>query len=1509
MKTMKKNSSAGFPRRARYTRRGNVLVLASGILVLLVIVASSYLARTNSERTTALAQRASNLRDDRVSVLAERIGKEISDALFVRPVQPVAAAFLANGNINPAYPRLPINPTAVRYGVERATDGGANVFYHGAPYQVIPWTNWPDTMNGGVGRADDLRGGPGTNDTRWLRSTEPQRIFQPGSSRFRYNDQVSGLWDTNFLDLTSNNAPAGGLGDVELYTHWVHMSNILRPGNGWMVAGDISNIVFPDGTGNETVITNFGIPFEQWLPDVLPANYDITLGLSFISNQDLAGDFMLRWGDWFGFNGLGAYETLLNNAPPANFYWLGNLDGDNIWGEAGERPEDEFIAGTRRHLVSRVLADADGDGRTDSFWYLSPTTVEGGYRQVVAISIVDNSGLLNINSAGQFARGNPNTLGVSSGTAGHTPADLALHEMPLFGGELYTGSSFLTAIENFETSFPSGLSSIDVNGPYGALRAEFFDVNAPGTFGRSQFNEFLQEYGILNDSQLANPYQRLDKARRAHPLNPRGDVFDVSNSGAGVIAYSYAPFGLADELELRSFLGHNDNWTLSRFEKSLNAQVLDLTGSQFMRASISRGETSELLDPLRIVGFGNGFQYDELLHDRRRMLTTYSGARNDLVPPWLRWEMRAVTTPQPTDWAFPSFGGDTVAENRFLTQSRTKLDLREYRDPNAGALPLGLFWMEQRLPWALMLGLTSREPNNSVDQGFYFDTDGAPAADDFARTQRLSAAFAANILAFRDADNTYRTLDNRADFVPTPLLGGQSGTSGVLGTIDDTVRYMGMEQQPFLVEAFYGHLYEANFQVPPGYNNSGNNVVYDQPGHPATAEYDQIIVVQIANPYDRPIDLTVMGVSVGVFGHFAALDGVIQPGAAKNFYFVNDEVQAEWIDALNLNDNPEFDPAAVIPFTMPPDRDDFDNGSNANALELFRTVLDVNNQPVPVLIDRMDILADDDLMVPPAQQNDFEFGDAVNDLETNKPTPFPVSIPLPNQGLDWPGRDIGSDSHWIQWVRASRDWREAPPDVPNGDIGMTIDPEPSRRSPRYIFASRTVEPGPTDGKSYLAGSDLPDEWLEIPEDPADPTDIAKPTKFSSRWKDVGMTEPEVDTDFALQMLQKDADFEQIGELLHVWLFGHQLKFLTASDNLDTAGNDRGTVITFSEFMTVPTLVGKNGSTKNYRVNRLRLVPEEFDDEANTRTTELGTVVGGLDLSGNVVNQTMPELPAGVRIFDLFVLDGFGQNPVDFDNSGTIELDEQEAQRFGNARGYSGELLHGLINVNTAPREVLRTLPQWRSLVHRTDNTIRGTRVPEALELYRDKRRRALNDMTFPTYSERGIGGGTEEYIEDMRSEPGFASPAEVNLLTLEASLAGSERDLAYNESFTIDYGRKNPFRDSSGTLVSMVDLSTDVQHVPDAMGNFASFDMVAEDSEEAALLYAGASNLITSTSDVFTVYMQVRTFRRNPITGEWNALDPDHIIDDSRYVMVVDRSNVNRPDQQPRILFFEKVSE
>ena len=84
-------------------------------------------------------------------------------------------------------------------------------------------------------------------------------------------------------------------------------------------------------------------------------------------------------------------------------------------------------------------------------------------------------------------------------------------------------------------------------------------------------------------------------------------------------------------------------------------------------------------------------------------------------------------------------------------------------------------------------------------------------------------------------------------------------------------------------------------------------------------------------------------------------------------------------------------------------------------------------------------------------------------------------------------------------------------------------------------------------------------------------------------------------------------------------------------------------------------------------------------------------------------------------------------------------------------------------------------------------------------------------------------------------------------------------------------------------------------------------DQTSGDAIEQTQLLKGISNIATVRSDVFTVWVRIRTIRQDPLTGRWPGMDPEYILDDSRYMMTIDRSSVDRPGEAPRILSFVKV--
>ena len=152
---------------------------------------------------------------------------------------------------------------------------------------------------------------------------------------------------------------------------------------------------------------------------------------------------------------------------------------------------------------------------------------------------------------------------------------------------------------------------------------------------------------------------------------------------------------------------------------------------------------------------------------------------------------------------------------------------------------------------------------------------------------------------------------------------------------------------------------------------------------------------------------------------------------------------------------------------------------------------------------------------------------------------------------------------------------------------------------------------------------------------------------------------------------------------------------------------------------------------------------------------------------------------------------------------------------------------------------------------------------------------------------------------------GVSPIADMDLRTGEKMRTDAWRiGFGYEDPFGYVYYGRGPLRSAR--------ISTDLQDIYDyGTGYRDQPDETAGDIEEYNLLFNGASNLVTTRSDIFTVYFKIRSFRQNPAgpTGVpvWNATDPEYIVDESRWVMQVDRSEVNRPTDKPKILFLEKL--
>ena len=641
--------------RCRRARRGNTIVLVTAILVLLVIIATAFVGRTRAVRQISAAQQSSAGRDGRGESVAVDVANEIAGALFAKPVDanPATGAindpyFKIDNSVDPpitvassSWPRLEPAPDAERYSIDRdAFDafGGANTFpgdgipdfgYNAAPFEVKAWTNWPDFFGfdgpwpfgpgSPNGRVADLNGNPigdsnphgnpGFGDTRWLRSTEPERVG---------------------VDQNGDGIP-----DLFTFSHWSHLSWLPTANNGWRVVADISNVVL--GTVDhmhETAPPDFSaatrfsgslalaIPYEQWLPGVIPAP---------IAN---VADFENRRNAWFG-----PFNSPLNYA---NAYVDPSLVLPNFLRlkDLGP-PTDEFRPGTARNVVSRTFTDTDGDGFTDSFWFVAPVGVDRSVRTLVGVSIVDNSALLNANVATKFS---------FDSTAGHTPADLAL----------------VTSVgEDREEQFGTTVGFLD--GPINQMRAAepipspywigggivfgvgtMFDPDRYGDLGTRPLS-FLAATGLrsanggvdrgapnlgypLVDPELPEAPSADEPVYRGIFESPRERLayFKISGLDSEQPLFGLTPFDAADEFELRAYHGNNAPYTLSRFEQAVSLYSPGVQGDtannfQFLRSSPMREENDEYLDQL---------DARQLLVDNRRKLTMFNGARNETAPPW-----------------------------------------------------------------------------------------------------------------------------------------------------------------------------------------------------------------------------------------------------------------------------------------------------------------------------------------------------------------------------------------------------------------------------------------------------------------------------------------------------------------------------------------------------------------------------------------------------------------------------------------------------------------------------------------------------------------------------------------------------------------------------------------------------------------------------------------------------------------------------------------------------------
>lgn len=257
-------------------------------------------------------------------------------------------------------------------------------------------------------------------------------------------------------------------------------------------------------------------------------------------------------------------------------------------------------------------------------------------------------------------------------------------------------------------------------------------------------------------------------------------------------------------------------------------------------------------------------------------------------------------------------------------------------------------------------------------------------------------------------------------------------------------------------------------------------------------------------------------------------------------------------------------------------------------------------------------------------------------------------------------------------------------------------------------------------------------------------------------------------------------------------------------------------------------------------------------------------------------------------------------------------------------GSLAEPVLGVVNINTAPLSVLRMLPmlspslaidpgtgnpEWwdaagtDGLFDALGSGLELVDIAAAVQAYRDKimvphRTDVLaelldyvdldtSDNQVPPDDPINFNGRSViAAVDAIREQPGFASLGEV-LAVVNASTASSMDTLA-TDTMSVDH---------VGVELTLVENGTGAGGAPDGLVN---------DYDEQLVIANALINNISVRSDIFCAWFVVHGYQRSDVEG----LDRDEPLLPSiarRYVMIVDRSNVTRSGEKPRILLFEEV--
>ncbi|MCC6908806.1 MAG: hypothetical protein IT430_12755 [Phycisphaerales bacterium] len=1197
--------------------------------------------------------------------------------------------------------------------------------------------------------------------------------------------------------------------------------------------------------------SQFNVLADPWLADLEPVDSDgdgIWDIWRHISNVHPQGRFVSLAGFFSGARGLGNnsgfYADLYIGGSNANPYRLDTYTNANR-----ADPFDYSVQMGRQFLgeaddsivtwADRMLgADTDGDGRIDARWTELPDVwgLPKEMRIFGAFRIVDASAMLNLNANFELGASSPDEF-TDAVSLGRTPADVDLYTLLFDAFQDWGGP-------NNDDAFINGAMS-----------------------GRPGFKKHLFDTGIQSGILGTQPYAPLKRSTREqreafwtsyarNPYRPGG---------------SFSPYGVADEMELRTFMfGINDRAT-SRLEQTFDGLNFDPADFRTWHSPLrNRFVSTERVDLYRGTP-----DLATLQDDARHLLTTYNGSRP--VRPWNR------------GYAESDSPSSAINLNALLESNSVS---------TAQSLTGAFMWA--LAPYAVDVGMRDGSgndsgynlfnspvvwtPTNPNEQLHYGDGDAGYA---FYK----SALLALNAIDSYDEDSapTIRTLVMDRDYsiqgtdrqgkeiigtfehgkIPTTLPGPSGNQRGA------TITLMGLERQPFIREVssvnVYGNIDDNEFwNYDPVEGDAGEWMV-------------RILAIELGNPWPHPVKVS-SGFKIKYgddpLNSWTIPAGTpdIQPGEGVILYIAQDNPSgqangvSDWVTAVSGRRG----------WTVQRIGDDsthleFSNGAtDFDEVTLWRTAsYGSPGTPVEVLIDR----------IRPATSNDD----------------FPNIIPLSGELVSNPAH-IPGESEFTVRVGSIRRYSD------KGASGNSM--------PGYLFQSpvaiATSGRGSKDARQDdpFGGSNIPIGLIgaglgspgEFINDSSDSKGYAAAPIFAPFELIVGDLQGNTD--------ETDENFRSSVDLLLLSSVG--TIHCQQVPGIDPNFAEKHFYVTASELLGDESLRGRmvqelsNAGVANAAVlaDIIRPAtptggvvgyPADFRQHSNGAANRF---VGRLDFtrfiprSGNFAMPTC-AVPLATRIIDAF---------------DTVSVDSNVP------------LAQGRININTAPLRVLQALPFLHPrfaagpIPDRTNNNLR---IAESLRAYRDRGSFTMQSVDWssaPRYevSNLLVGGNNSGLRDDAASRglavndraPGFTSLGELLLAT---AWTPDSSGVSYQVDPGVQPGESAYWtgRDTGNLTYSPLNpngLSVDATWE-------GSFDPSDDPTEHLALIRA-IRNCVSTRSDVFIAYITLVGFTPGDIQradapggSTVQKLTRLQASMEQRYVVVFDRSSVKSPSDRPRVLF------